>query len=85
MSRVHLIQGIMSYLASPLWLMLLVAGLGLAIVARYTEPNYFPDGFSLFPAWPVFDPELALALLDDHGRRALPAEGSGPCAGAARS
>jgi len=61
-SRVHLIQGIMSYLASPLWLMLLLAGLALASVARYTEPNYFPDGFSLFPAWPVFDPELALRL-----------------------
>lgn len=61
-SRVHLVQGIMSYLASPLWLLLLLAGLGLAIVARYTEPDYFPDGFSLFPAWPVFDPELALRL-----------------------
>jgi membrane glycosyltransferase len=62
-SRIHLIQGIMSYLASPLWLMLLMAGLGLAFIASYTEPNYFPDGFSLFPAWPVFDPELALRLL----------------------
>ena len=63
LSRVHLIQGIMSYLASPLWFLLLVAGMGLALVARYTEPNYFGDGFSLFPAWPVFDPELALRLL----------------------
>ncbi|MBL8789506.1 MAG: glucans biosynthesis glucosyltransferase MdoH [Rhizobiales bacterium] len=62
-SRVHLLQGIMSYLASPLWFLLLVAGMGLALVARYTEPNYFGDGFSLFPAWPVFDPELALRLL----------------------
>jgi len=62
-SRMHLIQGIMSYLASPLWLALLLTGLGLATVARYTKPNYFPDGFSLFPAWPVFDPELALRLL----------------------
>lgn len=61
-SRVHLIQGIMSYLASPLWLMLLLAGLLLATVARYTTPNYFPDSFSLFPVWPVFDPELALRL-----------------------
>jgi membrane glycosyltransferase len=60
---VHLIQGIMSYLASPLWLMLLMAGLLLATVARYTTPNYFPDSFSLFPVWPVFDPELALRLL----------------------
>jgi membrane glycosyltransferase len=61
-SRVHLLQGIMSYLASPLWLLLLVAGLALAMIARYMEPNYFPDGFSLFPAWPVFDPERALRL-----------------------
>lgn len=62
-SRVHLIQGIMSYLASPLWLMLLLAGMTLATISRHTTPNYFPDGFSLFPAWPVFDPELALRLL----------------------
>jgi membrane glycosyltransferase len=62
-SRIHLAQGIMSYLASPLWLILLVAGLTLATIARYTEPNYFPDSFSLFPAWPVFDPERALRLL----------------------
>ena len=61
-SRVHLIQGIMSYLASPLWLMLLLAGLILATVARHVTPNYFPDTFSLFPSWPVFDPELALML-----------------------
>jgi membrane glycosyltransferase len=53
----------MSYLASPLWLALLLAGLGLAAIAYYETPNYFPDGFSLFPAWPVFDPELALRLL----------------------
>lgn len=62
LSRVHLVQGIMSYLASPLWLLLLVAGLALATVARHVQPNYFPDGFSLFPVWPVFDPELAFRL-----------------------
>jgi membrane glycosyltransferase len=62
-SRVHLVQGIMSYLASPTWLLLLLAGMALATVSRHTTPNYFPDGFSLFPAWPVFDPELALRLL----------------------
>ena len=39
----------MSYLASPFWLLLLLTGLGLSAVAQYTEPNYFPDGFSLFP------------------------------------
>jgi len=61
-SRVHLVHGIMSYLASPLWLLLLATGLGLSAVAQYTEPNYFPQGFTLFPAWPVFDPERALRL-----------------------
>jgi membrane glycosyltransferase len=63
MSRIHLIQGIMSYLASPLWLLLLVAGVSLTIIAGTTEPDYFPEGFSLFPAWPVFDPERAVNLL----------------------
>ncbi|MBL8908992.1 MAG: glucans biosynthesis glucosyltransferase MdoH [Rhizobiales bacterium] len=61
-SRVHLIQGIMSYLASPLWLLLLIAGFALAVIAKYAEPNYFPEGFSLFPVWPVFDPDQALEL-----------------------
>lgn len=61
-SRIHFLQGIMSYLASPLWLFLLMTGLVLSTVAKYTEPNYFPEGFTLFPAWPVFDPERALRL-----------------------
>ena len=61
-SRVHLIQGIMSYLASPLWLLLMVFGLLLSLQAQFTTPDYFPDGFSLFPSWPVFDPERALRL-----------------------
>jgi membrane glycosyltransferase len=61
-SRIHLIQGIMSYLASPLWFALLISGLVLSLQAQFTQPNYFPDGFSLFPSWPVFDPERALRL-----------------------
>jgi membrane glycosyltransferase len=61
-SRVHLLQGIMSYLASPLWFLMLLTGLALSAIAQYTKPNYFPDGFSLFPAWPVFDPDRALDL-----------------------
>lgn len=59
-SRVHLIQGIFSYLASPLWFALLLVGLALSLQAQFSAPNYFPDGFSLFPSWPVFDPERAL-------------------------
>lgn len=61
-SRLHFLQGIMSYLASPLWLFLLMTGLVLSTVAKYAQPDYFPEGFTLFPAWPVFDPERALRL-----------------------
>jgi membrane glycosyltransferase len=61
-SRFHLFTGIMSYLASPLWLALTLAGLALGAQARFTEPNYFPDDFSLFPTWPVLEPTQALWL-----------------------
>lgn len=62
-SRVHLLQGIMSYLTSPLWLLLIGAGLLLSLQAQFATPEYFPEGFVLFPQWPVFDPERALRLL----------------------
>jgi membrane glycosyltransferase len=52
----------MSYLASPLWLLLLLTGLGLSAQAQFVRPEYFPNGFALFPTWPVFDPERALRL-----------------------
>ena len=62
-SRFHLFTGIMSYLASPLWLALTVTGLALGAQARFTRPNYFPDDFHLFPTWPVIDSAQALWLL----------------------
>lgn len=61
-SRVHFATGIMSYLASPIWLMLLMTGLALALQARFIRPEYFSKDFSLFPAWPRFDSERALQL-----------------------
>lgn len=61
-SRVHFATGIMSYLASPIWLMLLLTGLALALQARFIRPEYFSKDFSLFPAWPRFDSERALQL-----------------------
>ncbi len=62
MSRLHLLQGIMSYLASPLWLALILIGLGLSLQARFVVPDYFPNGLALFPTWPIFDPARALRL-----------------------
>lgn len=61
-SRFHLFTGIMSYLASPLWLALILSGLALGAQARFTQPDYFPDDFNLFPTWPVIDSTEALWL-----------------------
>lgn len=61
-SRIHFTTGVMSYLASPIWLLLLLVGLALALQARFFRPEYFTKDFSLFPAWPRFDSERALSL-----------------------
>ena len=62
-SRLHLLNGIMSYLASPLWLLFLLTGIALSWQATTFPPDYFPSGVSLFPTWPQFDAAMALALL----------------------
>lgn len=61
-SRSHLLTGIMSYISSPLWLMLILVGLALSLQAEYIRPEYFGDEFSLFPTWPQMDAARALSL-----------------------
>ncbi|WP_244669634.1 glucans biosynthesis glucosyltransferase MdoH [Kaistia sp. 32K] len=61
-SRIHLLTGIGSYLASPLWLMLILAGLVLSLQAHFIRPEYFTEDFQLFPTWPVIDAERAFRL-----------------------
>ena len=61
-SRVHLGIGIMSYLSSPLWLLLLSLGFALSLQAHFLRPEYFSQDFQLFPTWPRFDTELMMAL-----------------------
>ena len=61
-SRAHLINGFLSYAASPLWLGLVVVGLALSLQASVVEPSYFGDGLALFPSWPTFDSERMLGL-----------------------
>ena len=61
-SRSHILTGIMSYLASPLWLLLILSGFALTLQAHYIRPEYFKDEFQLFPSWPRIDAERALAL-----------------------
>jgi membrane glycosyltransferase len=61
-SRMHFAFGIMSYLSSPLWLMLLLIGLALAVQGELSEPSYFHSAFQLFPSWPRFDAKRMLSL-----------------------
>jgi membrane glycosyltransferase len=59
-SRLHLLTGIGSYITAPLWLMFMLAGILIALQARFTLPDYFPSGKALFPVWPVIDPVRAM-------------------------
>jgi membrane glycosyltransferase len=61
-SRVHFFLGIMSYLASPLWLLTIVTGFGLTLQATLIRPEYFARQFQLFPDWPRFDADRMVSL-----------------------
>ena len=61
-TRQHFATGIMSYLASPLWLFQLIVGITIVLQAKFIRPEYFTGEFALFPAWPRFDAERSLAL-----------------------
>jgi membrane glycosyltransferase len=61
-NQFHMITGVMGYMASPLWFMLILTGIALAIQTHYGTVSYFSEGFSLFPTWPVFDSERMVQL-----------------------
>ncbi len=61
-SRLHLVVGIMSYISSPLWLVLLGVGFALALQSHLIRPEYFTADFQLFPTWPRFDAQLMMNL-----------------------
>lgn len=61
-SRMHLAVGIMSYLSSPLWLVMIAIGFALAVQSHLIRPEYFNHDFQLFPTWPRFDVELMMTL-----------------------
>jgi membrane glycosyltransferase len=63
-SRQHFANGIMGYLASPLWMAQLLVGIALVLQTSYIRPEYFTADFSLFPAWPRFDAVRALQLFE---------------------
>jgi membrane glycosyltransferase len=52
----------MSYLSSPLWLLMLAVGFALSVQSHLIRPEYFNHDFQLFPTWPRFNVELMMAL-----------------------
>jgi membrane glycosyltransferase len=61
-SRMHLAMGAYAYVASALWALSLLVGVVLSLQSAYTLPVYFPDTKTLFPVWPVIDPDKAYYL-----------------------
>ncbi|MBX3498027.1 MAG: glucans biosynthesis glucosyltransferase MdoH [Alphaproteobacteria bacterium] len=63
MSRLHLAMGVLAYVASPLWLtMLLLTGV-LVLDQAVTGHVYFDEHRSLFPLWPEYKPGEIQSLL----------------------
>jgi membrane glycosyltransferase len=62
-SRLHLVAGIFSYLSSPLWLLFVLAALGLGVHYEFARQQYFSSLSTLFPIWPRMDPQRAVELL----------------------
>jgi membrane glycosyltransferase len=61
--RVMFLYGVMAYGSSLLWLVLLGLSTAEVVIESMKVPVYFSETPSLFPIWPVWHPEQALALL----------------------
>jgi len=60
--RAVFVTGVMAYLSAPLWFLFLILSTGLLAQHTLTEPTYFTEPWQLFPNWPQWHPEKALAL-----------------------
>jgi membrane glycosyltransferase len=55
-------SGVMAYLSALLWFLSLILSTALLAVHALSEPKYFVRPFQLFPLWPEWHPEWAIAL-----------------------
>jgi membrane glycosyltransferase len=61
--RALFLNGALSYMSALLWFGFLTLSTVAAVVNAVREPDYFPHGASLFPEWPIWRPDWAIALL----------------------
>ena len=79
--RAVFLTGVMAYVSAPLWfLFLMPVDRRCSPCTRCREPHYFTEPYQLFPLWPEWQPEWAIALFAAHGAAAVPAQGAGRAA-----
>jgi membrane glycosyltransferase len=61
-NRIHILMGVMSYLASPLWLLLLALTTAEGIREAMAKHKYFSTSRALFPMWHISVKQQALLL-----------------------
>jgi membrane glycosyltransferase len=60
--RAVFMSGVMAYLSALLWFAFLILSTALVAVQNLTEPEYFVQPYQLFPLWPEWHPQWAIAL-----------------------
>ena len=60
--RAVFMTGVMAYLSAPLWFLQLLLATALLAVHTLQAPQYFVEPYQLFPLWPEYRPERAIAL-----------------------
>jgi membrane glycosyltransferase len=61
--RAVFVTGVMAYLSAPLWALFLLLSTLLLATHTLIDPQYFVEPRQLFPIWPEWHPEKALALV----------------------
>jgi membrane glycosyltransferase len=61
--RALFLNGVFSYVSALLWFCFLSLSTAEVIVRVLRKTDYFPSGPSLFPQWPIWRPDWAIALL----------------------
>lgn len=60
--RAVFVTGVMAYLSAPIWLAFLCLSMAMFALHSLTDPQYFVEPRQLFPIWPQWHPEKAIAL-----------------------